>query len=330
MRIFYVFTLIISLAACNNGSREIFTDESLMGYKPYVALTDSLVEKPSPELYFRRGLLSYKLQSYRSAYKDYSVAFKGKPSHEYAEAIVSSMYTLKLYDSVILFVEKEKKHFPDNRYHEIMSLAFENLGEYIQAMEHNEALIKADTGNYYLRFQKANLQINLGDTAGAIKNYETCLQQLPDFPDVKFALGDIYSETGNSRTLYICDLMMKDTVNFHAEPYFLRAVYYSKTLQPAKAYSYFNDAIGKDWKYIDAYIQKGVVQFNNKEYEAAQHTFEMALSVNNTNADIYYWIGRCKETQGKKEEAIDYYKKTLGLDGEHEEAATALKRLEGK
>jgi tetratricopeptide (TPR) repeat protein len=315
-------------AGCNsNHTREIDIDVSLMGYNAYAALTDSLRQNPDAEKYFRRGRLAFTTGTYQSAYNDYANAFKLKPCTEYAEAVVSSLYQLEKYDSVIRFTGAEKKYFYGSRLHEILSSTYEKSGDYKQALFHLEEQMKTDTLNKYLLFQKGILLEYLGDTAQAISYYEQTLQSLPAFADVKFALANLYAETGNRKTLALCNLMLKDTAGFHAEPYYLQGVYYSHSLQPGMAYDAFNKAIGKDWKYIAAYIDKGKVQFNKKDYTAALRTFEVALSVSNTDADIYYWIGRCKEALNLEEEAIDYYKKALGMDENDEEAREALKRL---
>ncbi len=324
---FIIFSFLAALLACNNSSEEVYTDESLMGYPPYQLLTDSLQKKPTAEMYYRRGQFCFATESYRSAYYDYSRSFKLHPSALSAEAVVSCLYQLEKYDSVILFVKEQQKHFRPNRVNEILSTTYEKTGNYTEALKYLEEQAKTEPENAYLIYQRAVLLEDLNDTAGAILNYERTLEMLPNFPNVKFNLANLYAESGNARALKLCDDMIKDTASFHAEPYYLQGVYYSKTLQPGKAYESFNKAIGKDWKYIDAYIDKGKVQFMNKDYTTALKTFEVALSVSNADADVYYWIGRCKEALGQKEEAIDYYRKTLGLDDGYDNAKDALKRL---
>jgi tetratricopeptide (TPR) repeat protein len=327
MKMISFLTLILLIAACNGSDNSIYVDESLMSYKPYAQLTDSLRKKENATQYYKRGALSYSLQNYRSAYKDYQKAFSLQPSQKLAEAIVSSLYQLKSYDSVINFVEKEKHFFPGNRLHEILGATFQQAGNYKQALYHLEEQLKTDTGNYYLLFQKGVLLENLNDTPNAIRYYEQALHKLPDMPDVKFALASLYASTGNSKTMALCEMMLKDTSNFHAEPLYLQGIYFISMKQFGKAIDAFNRSIARDWKYIDSYIEKGKLYFNQKKYNEALQTFELALQVQNTNADVYFWIGRCKEMLNQKEEAIDYYKKTLGLDDTYEEATAALKRL---
>ena len=43
--------------------------------------------------------------------------------------------------------------------------------------------------------------------------------------------------------------------------------------------------------------------------------------------DGYYWVGRCYEASGKKEQAILYYRQALALDKDFTEAADRIKKL---
>ena len=54
----------------------------------------------------------------------------------------------------------------------------------------------------------------------------------------------------------------------------------------------------------------------------------MAVKVNNTYADAYYWQAKCFEALHKKEEAIKNYQTALALDKELKEAKVALQRLQ--
>jgi len=53
----------------------------------------------------------------------------------------------------------------------------------------------------------------------------------------------------------------------------------------------------------------------------------MTATVSNTDADAYYWMGRCFEATGKKDDAITNYQRALALDRTFSEAREALRRL---
>jgi tetratricopeptide (TPR) repeat protein len=54
----------------------------------------------------------------------------------------------------------------------------------------------------------------------------------------------------------------------------------------------------------------------------------MSIKVSETYADGYFWIGRCYEATGNKEQAIAYYRQALALDKDFIEAAEGIKRLQ--
>ena len=53
----------------------------------------------------------------------------------------------------------------------------------------------------------------------------------------------------------------------------------------------------------------------------------MTIKVSNTYADGYFWIGRCYEATGHKEEATLFYQRALALDKDFTEARERIQRL---
>ena len=101
----------------------------------------------------------------------------------------------------------------------------------------------------------------------------------------------------------------------------------SKEKDYPKAIALFDEAMRRDWRFIEPYIEKGIILYEQKNYDEALKTFQFATNISYTNADCYYWTGRCYEAISKKEEAIDYYYKALTFDKNFKEAREALKRL---
>ncbi len=85
--------------------------------------------------------------------------------------------------------------------------------------------------------------------------------------------------------------------------------------------------MNRDYRFIEAYIEKSIIQYEQKNYKAAMENLAYASAINYTNPDVYYWQGRCQEAEGKKEEALDNYYKALSLDRSFTEAREAIKRL---
>ena len=142
------------------------------------------------------------------------------------------------------------------------------------------------------------------------------------------ALANLYIAGKNPRVLEICDIILSyDSAKIQTEPVFMKGVYYTDIKQYDSAMMQFDECIRRDWKMTDAYIEKGIIMYERKEYDEALKIFNMTVTVSNTDADGYYWLGRCYEATGKIDDAIANYERAVALDRTFTEARTALKRL---
>lgn len=85
-----------------------------------------------------------------------------------------------------------------------------------------------------------------------------------------------------------------------------------------------------DLNYLEAYMEKGFILFDQKKFNDALTVFEMVVQLKNTYADGYYWTAKTEEALNNKAEAIVNYNKSLELDPTISEATAALKRLGAK
>ena len=75
-------------------------------------------------------------------------------------------------------------------------------------------------------------------------------------------------------------------------------------------------------------MDKGRILYEQKKYNDAAAVFQLALKVSATYADAYYWLGKCQEEMGKKEEARLNYQRAYGLDKSLTEAKKAAENLQ--
>jgi tetratricopeptide (TPR) repeat protein len=142
-------------------------------------------------------------------------------------------------------------------------------------------------------------------------------------------LAHLYAENRNAAALSVCDaIMRKDTTHSLLDPFFIKGIYFSNMAQYKKAIVQFDSCINRDWKFTDAYLEKGIALFKQKEYEPALQSFRMTIKVSNTYPDGYFWIGRCFEATGQNQQAVLYYRQALALDKDFAEAAAGIKRLQ--
>lgn len=76
-----------------------------------------------------------------------------------------------------------------------------------------------------------------------------------------------------------------------------------------------DEAILKDPKLKEAYIQRGLCYENIKQDEKAINDYNTLLSFDPKNTTAFFYIGLCKYRQNKFQEAIDSYNKALITKG---------------
>jgi len=92
----------------------------------------------------------------------------------------------------------------------------------------------------------------------------------------------------------------------------------------------FDKCIGHDRKFMEAYIEKGLIFFDKHQYPEALQVFKLAVEVEPTYADAWYYQGRCYESLGKPLDATTMYENALKYDPSLKEAQAALNRMAGK
>ena len=114
----------------------------------------------------------------------------------------------------------------------------------------------------------------------------------------------------------------------NADCNFIAGIFFARTGDNKKAFQLFDKAINDNYTLMEAYMEKGFIYYESKNYQQALQIFETAITVNKTYADAYYWKAKCLEALGNKSEALVNYKRSIGLDKQLKEAAEAIKRLE--
>ena len=85
--------------------------------------------------------------------------------------------------------------------------------------------------------------------------------------------------------------------------------------------------LSMNYNYLNAYIEKGKVLLDQKKVDDALKTFQLANTISPAFPDAYYWIGRCQEEMGKKQDAKLSYEKAYGLDKTFTEAKEAAENI---
>nr|WP_315821840.1 tetratricopeptide repeat protein [Paraflavitalea speifideiaquila] len=159
--------------------------------------------------------------------------------------------------------------YPDNTtFRRRLSEVFAQVGNSEDALDQYNQLLAKDSLDFETWYEKGNLLVQLQDTVAAIQAMERSYSLQP-INYTGLALANLYASTKNPKTLVICDALIARDTTFINEATFLKGAYYSDTRQYAAALEQFEDCIKRNWKFTDAYIEKGIVQYDQKQAQKA-------------------------------------------------------------
>jgi tetratricopeptide (TPR) repeat protein len=226
-------------------------------------------------------------------------------------------------------MQKQLQLFPDSTGLRLQyAFALDSLKMYKEALVQMDTLVKKDTSNYGLFFAQGQIAEDAQDTLLALKSYSRAAH-IYESPDALLALANLYAEMKDDRAILFCSRVkaLGQGKEYDAHCAFITGVYYARLHKSDDAIKYFDECIANSYTYMEAYIEKGLVYFDEKQYDKALDVFQFASTVNNLYADAYYYQARCYEMMNKKDSAVLRFKQSLQLDPTLDEARDHLKQL---
>jgi tetratricopeptide (TPR) repeat protein len=326
--------MLLSGTACKGPVDKDNTESgAILKQPPFARITDSILQSKASdaaELYFRRGELLSRNNLHELAAEDYKHSWELSPQEATGLHLASTLTILGHTDKAISLLKECIQKFPQNTsFPGLLGDSYLQSGRTKEALELYNNMLLRDSLDFEAWYEKGLILEKTRDTAAAIISLKKAFSIQP-VNTYALELAHLYAEQSNSKALQLCDdVLKKDTGRQLLDPLFIKGIYFSNTAQYQKAVVAFDSCVGRDWKFTDAWLEKGIALFKQKKYEEAMKTFLMTIQVSNTYPDGYYWTGRCYEVMGSIEEAILYYQRALALDKDFTEAAAAIKRLKG-
>jgi len=329
MRFFVLLVTIITVVAgCGNKENSSPFGE-ILSQPPYSLLTDSIKREPkNDELLFRRAILLNTNNLPEPALADFKAAWSIKKDERYAYGL-SNMLLDKKPDSAVLFLNEALKELPNSFLLQLtLARSYDAQGKTEEALKQCTAILEKAPQQVDVIKMKAELLSKKGNAAEAIKILEQAYSLTPYDIDLNYELAFKYAENNNIKAVMLCDSLIKvDTLGLHAEPYYYKGIYYSNVNDKAKALRSFDEAISHDYNYLNAYIEKARILYDQKKFADALKTVRLANTISPKFPDAYFWIGKCEEALGQNEEAKLDYRRAYGLDNTFTEAKEAADKL---
>ena len=314
---------------CCTNDESVSPYQDVLNQPVFAGISDSIKKAPSDHvLYFRRAVLLNKNNFPEPALADFEKAWSLKKDERYALAI-SSLWLEKKPDSAVVFLNSALKELPESILLRLsLARSYRAMGKTDEALRICNEILQINPQQVDVLKMKADLLETKGAIVDATNILETAYRLTPYDIELNYMLALKYAETKNPRVLTLCDsLIQQDTEGIHAEPYYYKGIYYSIINNKQKALEQFNDAIKHDYYFLDAYIEKGRVYFDQQKLDEAYKVFNLAMSISPKFAEAYYWMAKSQEAMGQKEEARLNYQRAYGLDNSIIEAKQAAERL---
>ncbi|HEX7903658.1 MAG TPA: tetratricopeptide repeat protein [Chitinophagaceae bacterium] len=320
--------VVLWIAGCNNESESSKFDD-ILKQPPYSSLSDSIQKQSgNDDLYFRRAVLLNKNSFPEPALADFQKAWALQKKEQYAFAI-STILADKKPDSAIVFLTSAIKELPQSILLRIsLARSYEAVNKTDDALRITNEILQRNPQQVDVLKMKAGLLGKKGNDAEALTLLEQAYSFTPYDVELNYVLALRYAETKNPKVLSLCDsLIKKDSLHLHADPYYYKGIYYSNINDKGMAITFFNQAIKTDYYFLNAYIEKGSILYEQKRFTEASDVFNLVMSISPKFADAYYWLAKCQEAMGQKEEAKLNYQRAYGLDKSFTEAKEAAEKI---
>jgi len=220
----------------------------------------------------------------------------------------------KTMDSITVQVEKAR--------------ALQEKGQYAEALAITDAMIQKYPGQLDALGIKAEILKEQGKTEEALELLEEAYALQPRDKETAYNLAFEYADAKSSKALSLTDTLIKyDKTETVARAWYIKATYYRNLGNEKEALRYYDSSAVADYQFLDTYLDKGQLLFEQKKYEAALKTFALGQKISPANGTFYLWVAKTQQALGHTADAKTNYERAYALDKTLTEAKEAASRL---
>ncbi len=295
-------------------------------------ITEQISNSPKDAgLYFERGTMLHKMQLDTLAIKDYKMAASLDTGRaEYYSAVGDLLFENKDISGSVEWIQKAVAKNPtDRKAHLKMAKLFLYIKNYQKAFQEINIVLMKDVHNPEAYFLKGMVYKDMRDTAKAISNFLTSVQESPDYREAVVQLGLMYSAKKDPVSLrYLDNAYKMDSTDIF--PIFAKGVYYQDKKDFAAAKEEYKKCILKSTHFADAYFNMGYILMQEDSVQKAWRQYNIVTKIDPTNPAAYYNRGLCSEMMDSIKNAVTDYNMAVSLDSSYSSPKEALKRIKGR
>lgn len=328
-----VFTalLVLMLSACS-GKKTNTQDTTVntSGDPAINQVTQKIAQNPNdPSLYAARAGLYYEKEGYDEAIHDLQKALSFDSTNvQYLHALADAYLDYYQSRQALETMEKAAAFYPQ-RIPTLLKLSEFQLilKKYDESMHTIDNILRIDpqNANAYLMFG-LNFK-EKKDTIRAINSFQKAVELNPDLLDGWINLGQLHAGLGNRIAAQYFNTAVtiapKNVDALHA-----KAQYLQDNNDLKGAIEWYKKINTVDPQYEEAYYNTGLLYLDLDSIPQAYRSFDIAIQVNPTFVQAYYFRGVSAQMEGKKAQAKADYEQALKLAPDYEAAKEALKQLQ--
>jgi len=190
------------------------------------------------------------------------------------------------------------------------------------SIAHANDVLKVDRNNSKAYFLKGMAFKDVGDTTKALSNFQTAVEQNPDFYEAFIQLGMISNARHDPLALdyFNSALILRPS---SSEALYAKAWFYQSEGRNGEALDLYQLIPQSEAQYFNAQYNSGYLHFINKNYDLALPFFSVAAQFKVAKAQ--YMKGQVFSALGKKDSASFYYRRCLALDSTFVDAKNRLR-----
>ncbi len=294
-------------------------------------------EKDDPYTYYLESLDAYQAGEDTLALEKINLALKLNDNLAHFYQLKGNIYRRLLdYDQALLAYQgalKKRSNFTE--VHETMGDIYQELGRYNEAVRAYKRLIVLDPSQISIILKIANCYVlwdELDVAQHHLNNYENSAN------DYKVGLSDNY-------------FLLRGEVLFKMGKYEESITFLNKlTSTSTKAYhllgdnfyalnnfeigvTYFNKLLNIDKDRGEWYLYRGIYYYQKHDYNDALSQFQIARSLDSTQVEVHYYLGKILLSEGKDTAALEefrIYRQKMQKNDKLEEIEKIISRLENK
>ena len=323
-KVFLLLVSVLFIFSCKNASKNA---EQSYG-KDIDELTNAINENPkNAELYYKRAQLLFEKQKSMPAIDDLNKAISIAPDSVKYYLFISDIYfstvqTRKAKEALEKSLSIDKNNIDAN-------LKLSELYLYVQdhkkSISYADNVFKLNVHQPKAYFLKGMNFKELGDTNKAVSNFQTVVEQDPDYYNAYMQLGILFGLKKNPLAEQYLNTALKLNPQ-STEALYARGMFYQDQNQFEKAIADYDEIIKIDPNYAFAHYNKGYIDLVfRKDFNGGIENFTLAIKAKPDYTEAYYMRGKCYEGKGEAKLAKEDFSKALSIDPDFELAKVALR-----